>query len=59
MPIVQCNAINGSFIDEAKWDVTTLENLREGQNLQVSLPAKDRRLIEYVAGLGKMARNAR
>ncbi len=54
MPIVQCNTISGSFIDEAKWNVSTLQNLREGQNLQVSLPISNQRLIEYVVNLGKM-----
>ena len=54
MPIVQCHTINGKFIDEAKWDVTTLQNLREGQGLQVSLAVEDQKLIEYVANLGKM-----
>jgi N-glycosylase/DNA lyase len=54
MPIVQCNTINGNFIDEARWNVSTLQNLREGQNLQVSLPASNQRLVEYVANLNKM-----
>lgn len=54
MPILQCNTISGSFIDEAKWSVSTLQNLREGQNLQVSLPTNNQRLIEYLANLGKM-----
>lgn len=54
MPIVQCHTISGNFVNEAKWNVTTLQNLREGHNLQVTFSATDRRITEYVASLGKM-----
>jgi len=54
MPIVQCHTISGQFIDEARWYVSTLQNLREGQNLQISLPVNDQRLIEYISNLGKI-----
>lgn len=54
MPIIQANTISGKFVDEARWEVETFENLREGQTIQVVLPAKDSNLVEYLAKVGKM-----
>lgn len=54
MPIIQANTISGKFVDEARWDVDTIENLREGHTVQVQFPVDDASLAEYLTKLAKM-----
>jgi hypothetical protein len=49
MPVIQATTINGSIIERAKWEVKTLGDLREGHNIQVSLPVTDKNVIEYMS----------
>jgi hypothetical protein len=54
MPIIQAVTISGRFINKAKWEVDTLANLREGHNIQVSLPVKDKNLISFLTKSNKI-----
>lgn len=48
MPAIQATTISGKLIDGARWDVGTLSDMREGQNLQISIPVGDKNLIHFL-----------
>ena len=48
MPVIQATTISGKLIDGARWEVSTLSNMREGQSLQVSVPVQDKNLIHFL-----------
>lgn len=52
MPIIQGTTIGGRFLTKAKWEVKSLSDLKEGQNIQVSIPVEDADLIAYMAKSG-------
>lgn len=49
MPIVQAITISGAYPDNCRWQVPTLENLREGHQFQLVLKTKDKALAGAVS----------
>lgn len=49
VPILQAVSISGRIIQTAKWDVKTVENIREGQSLQINIEIEDQPLINYLS----------
>jgi len=49
MPIIQAMTISGRLIEKAKWEVNTLENVREGQVIQINIPVKEPNMIKYLS----------
>lgn len=48
MPAIQATTIGGKLIDGARWEVKSLSDMREGQNLHVSVPVGDKNLIHFL-----------
>jgi len=48
MPAIQVTTISGKLIEKARLEVETLSNMREGQNLQISIAVKDKNLIHFL-----------
>lgn len=49
MPIVQAVTISGTYPENCRWPVPTLENLREGHQFQIVLRTKDKNLAAAVS----------
>lgn len=53
MPLtVQATTMNGMIVEQARWRIED-PGLRPGDLLQISLPVKDRKLMEYVRNQSK------
>jgi hypothetical protein len=46
--IVQVTTISGKMIDNARWEVENITNLKEGHGFQVNWVTKDSNLLSYV-----------
>lgn len=50
--IIKVSTIGGRLIEEARWEVNSISNLREGHAFQVSLPTSDMNLVAYAGKTG-------
>lgn len=50
MPIIQATTIGGKLIERGRWEVSTLENTREGHALQLSVnvESKEKNLLKFL-----------
>ena len=51
MPTLQVNKLNGSIIENGKWEVKSLSDLAVGHQIQISIDAEDPDLISYISKL--------
>jgi hypothetical protein len=47
--IIQAATIGGITLDQARWEVDNITNVREGHPIQISLNTKDPQLIKYIS----------
>jgi len=55
MPTLQLTKLNGSIIENGKWEVKSLSDLDIGHHIQVSIDAEDSDLISYVSKLQSLS----
>jgi hypothetical protein len=55
MPTLQLTKLNGSIIENGKWEVKSLSDLDIGHQIQVSVDAEDSDLISYVSKLQNLS----
>lgn len=49
MAIIQVITMSGRMIEKAKWEVDTLQNIREGHVIQINITVKDTDIIKYLS----------